>query len=320
MKPPGRGRYDYAPVTRRPPFRWPQGEGLAVHVAVNLEHFAFGAGLGAELAPGGPRPDVLNDAWRDDGNRVGVWRLIVLLDQLRLPASVLVNTGLVDYCPEVIAAFRARGDEIVARGRSNSGRHGVLAEAALIAETTAAIPAAEGQAPAGWLGRCPRWREGATIGAHGDAATGPGAHVAAADETGDEGGAGMIEHLPRRGRLRDAPAVHRHHQAGERERLVLALRDVDERDAQLALEALPPVAHRGAQERVELGDPAGWAFHRHPAAMAAGPVRHHQQGHDPATWIARSSFVAPTRHAAGASRTCHAAHAAGPFAPTATAS
>ena len=155
MKLPGHGRYDYAPITRRPPFRWPQGEGLAVYVAINLEHFAFGAGLGAELAPGGPPPDVLNYAWRDYGNRVGVWRLIELLDQLQLPASVLVNTSLYDYCPEVIAAFRARGDEIVAHGRSNAERQGVLAEAeetALIADTTAAIAAAEGRAPAGWLG------------------------------------------------------------------------------------------------------------------------------------------------------------------------
>ena len=93
MKLPGHGRYDYAPITRRPPFRWPQGKGLAVYVAINLEHFAFGAGLGAELAPGGPQPDVLNYAWRDYGNRVGVWRLIELLDQLQLPASVLVNTS-----------------------------------------------------------------------------------------------------------------------------------------------------------------------------------------------------------------------------------
>jgi len=155
MKLPGHGRYDYVPITHRPPFRWPQGEGLAVYVAVNLEHFAFGAGLGAELTPGGPPPDVLNYAWRDYGNRVGVWRLIELLDQLQLPASVLVNTSLYEYCPEVIAAFRARGDEIVAHGRSNSERQGVLAEAAeatLIAETTAAIAAAEGGAPAGWLG------------------------------------------------------------------------------------------------------------------------------------------------------------------------
>ena len=155
MKLPGHGRYDYAPITRRPAFHWPRGNGLAVYVAINLEHFAFGEGLGAELAPGGPQPDVLNYAWRDYGSRVGVWRLIALLDELRLPASVLVNTSLYDYCPEVIAAFRDRGDEIVAHGRSNAERQGVLAEpaeATLIAETTAVIATAEGQAPAGWLG------------------------------------------------------------------------------------------------------------------------------------------------------------------------
>ena len=43
--------------------------------------------------------------------------------------SVLVNASLYDYCPEVVAAFRARGDEVVAHGRTNSERQGVLGEA-----------------------------------------------------------------------------------------------------------------------------------------------------------------------------------------------
>lgn len=64
-------RYDYAPITNRPDFVWPKGKGLAVYLGINLEHFAFGCGLGAELAPSGPQPDVLNYAWRDYGNRVG---------------------------------------------------------------------------------------------------------------------------------------------------------------------------------------------------------------------------------------------------------
>lgn len=59
------GRYAYSPITDRPAVRWPEGEGLAVHLGLNLEHFAFGEGVGAELAPGGPQPDVLNYAWRD---------------------------------------------------------------------------------------------------------------------------------------------------------------------------------------------------------------------------------------------------------------
>src|SRR5579863_650691 len=112
-RPARHARYAYSPITARPTYRWPGGAGLAVYIAVNLEVFAFGAGLGAELAPGGPQPDVLNYAWRDYGNRVGAWRMIELLDALRLPASVLVNSDLDAECPGLVEAFRARGDEIV---------------------------------------------------------------------------------------------------------------------------------------------------------------------------------------------------------------
>jgi peptidoglycan/xylan/chitin deacetylase (PgdA/CDA1 family) len=78
-----------------------------VYLGLNLEHFAFGEGLGAELAPGGPQPDVLNYAWRDYGNRVGAWRLLELLDELRLPATVLLNTAIYDYAPALAAAHPA---------------------------------------------------------------------------------------------------------------------------------------------------------------------------------------------------------------------
>lgn len=148
------GRYDYVPITRRPDYSWPGGARLAVYIGLNLEHFAFGAGLGAELAPGGPQPDVLNYAWRDYGNRVGGWRMLALFDALDLPVSVLANSAMYDYAPELMAAFRARGDEVVGHGRTNSERQSVLdpaEEARLIAEATAAISAAEGVAPKGWL-------------------------------------------------------------------------------------------------------------------------------------------------------------------------
>jgi allantoinase len=152
---PSHGRYGYSTITNRPVYDWPNGKQLAVYLALNLEHFAFGQGLGAELAPGGPQPDVLNFAWRDYGNRVGVWRLLKLFDELALPASVLVNSSIYGYCPEVMAAVRARGDEIVGHGRSNAERQGTLSETderALIEEATAVIAAAEGVRPKGWLG------------------------------------------------------------------------------------------------------------------------------------------------------------------------
>lgn len=149
------GRYGYRGILERPPFEWPQGKRLAFYIGLNLEHFAFGEGLGGELVPGGPQPDVLNYAWRDYGNRVGVWRMLELFDRLDLPASVLINTEIYDYCPEVVAAFRDKGDEIVAHGRTNAERQGDLSEdneARLIAEATQIIEAREGARPAGWLG------------------------------------------------------------------------------------------------------------------------------------------------------------------------
>ena len=149
------GRYPYSAITQRADYSWPEGQRLAVYIALNLEHFAFGEGIGAELAPGGPQPDVLNYAWRDYGNRVGVWRLLDVFNQLELPVALLVNSTIYDYCPEVVAAFRDRNDEIVAHGRTNSERQSTLSEteeAALIAETTQVITHHESHAPQGWLG------------------------------------------------------------------------------------------------------------------------------------------------------------------------
>ncbi|MEE4348407.1 MAG: polysaccharide deacetylase family protein [Paracoccaceae bacterium] len=151
---PTHGRYDYVPITNRADYTWPNGARLAVYLGLNLEHFAFGEGLGAELAPGGPQPDVLNYAWRDYGNRVGAWRMLDMFEALDLPVSVLANSAMYDYAPDLMAAHRARGDEVLGHGRTNAERQSILdeaAEASLIAEATATITAAEGVAPQGWL-------------------------------------------------------------------------------------------------------------------------------------------------------------------------
>jgi peptidoglycan/xylan/chitin deacetylase (PgdA/CDA1 family) len=151
---PGHGRYGYRAITDRPDYSWPGGQRLAVYIALNLEHFAFGEGLGAELAPGGPSPDILNYAWRDYGNRVGAWRLLELFDALDLPVSVLANSAMYDHAPGLMAAHRARGDEVVGHGRTNAERQSTLdraQEGRLIAEATEVLARAEGRSPRGWL-------------------------------------------------------------------------------------------------------------------------------------------------------------------------
>ncbi len=126
---PDHGRFPYRPITRRPDYRWPGGERLAVYIGFNIEHFAFGEGLGAGIGPASPAPDVLNHSWREYGNRVGAWRCLELFNQLGLPTATLINTALYDHCPELVAAFVGRGDELVGHGHTNAERQGGFSEA-----------------------------------------------------------------------------------------------------------------------------------------------------------------------------------------------
>jgi peptidoglycan/xylan/chitin deacetylase (PgdA/CDA1 family) len=146
--------FDYSAIVGRPQFSWPGGKALAFHLCLNLEAFAFNTGLGVSYSPGLRQPNSYNWAWREYGNRVGVWRLLKLFDRLELPVSLLLNTECYDHCPEVVAAFRKRGDEIVGHGRTNSEHQNDFDEAGerqLIADVTEAIRKHEGRPPAGWL-------------------------------------------------------------------------------------------------------------------------------------------------------------------------
>ncbi|MFB9971114.1 polysaccharide deacetylase [Pseudoroseomonas cervicalis] len=67
---------------------------------------------------------------------------------------MLLNSAMYDHAPELVAAHRKRGDEIAGHGRTNSERQSLMPEAeerALIEAATAAIAAAEGKPPTGWL-------------------------------------------------------------------------------------------------------------------------------------------------------------------------
>lgn len=148
------GRFDYQPITRRTDYSWPGGARLAVYLGFNLEHFAFGEGLGANIGPAHPHPDVLNYSWREYGNRVGAWRCLELFDSLGLPSATLLNTALYDHCPELIAACVARGDELVGHGHSNSVRQADMEEAheaELLAACRDRIEKESGVQPGGWL-------------------------------------------------------------------------------------------------------------------------------------------------------------------------
>lgn len=154
MKLPYHNRYSYSPIVQRPDFSWPEGKRLAFYVALNVEHFIFG-GSGHFPVAAGHAPDHKNYAWREYGVRVGIWRILDLLDELKLPAAHLVNSECFDRYPQIFDRIRGRGDEIVGHGRTNSERQGILLEddeRQLVLEATNALARAQGKPPQGWMG------------------------------------------------------------------------------------------------------------------------------------------------------------------------
>jgi len=147
-------RYPYRPVTDPVPYRWPEGRGLAVYVAVNLEIYEFEAPHLDEIVTNPARPDLINYCWLDWGNRVGAWRLLEVMQEFGIPATALVNSRLYAAAPGLVEAWRGAGAEIAAHGRTNGESQAGMSEAderQLIAEATDEIARQEGRPPAGWL-------------------------------------------------------------------------------------------------------------------------------------------------------------------------
>jgi hypothetical protein len=132
---------------------WPGGASLAVYVVVAVEDYRPGEGHVEDLLPGVPAPDLVNRAWRDYGNNVGVHRLLDRVGSLGIPPTTLLNTMLYDTAPDVLAAARAAGAELVGHGVSNSDSlHGLDpdSELAYLTAVATTIEKNEGTPPGGW--------------------------------------------------------------------------------------------------------------------------------------------------------------------------
>jgi peptidoglycan/xylan/chitin deacetylase (PgdA/CDA1 family) len=146
-------RYAYSPIVRRPSFRWPNGARLAIYFALGLEQYSFGEGLTEDLVPGIAPPDVLNNSWRDYGNRVGAWRILDAFRQQGIPLAILLNSALCEHAPELVQTCHAAGCEMIAHGYSNSDTMAGMAEtdeAAYIRRVAAQMRQLTGKVPAGW--------------------------------------------------------------------------------------------------------------------------------------------------------------------------
>jgi peptidoglycan/xylan/chitin deacetylase (PgdA/CDA1 family) len=149
------GRFDYSPIRYRPRLRWPNGARLAVWVVPNIEHFLIDQ-PSTSMTSMTTRftPDVLNYSWRDFGVRVGIWRLMDVLDKYNVRATVALNSDVCKFYPQIIEAGKELGWEWMAHGRNNSelmAGQDVASERVVIQEAIWRIADATGQRPRGWL-------------------------------------------------------------------------------------------------------------------------------------------------------------------------
>src|SRR5580658_7904606 len=103
MKPSRYGPFPYSPIIYRAPLKWPNGAHVALWVIPNIEFFA----LDEKVPPGSggtgvPVPDVPTWSSRDYGNRVGVFRLMEVLDRYGIRATVALNSEVCAEHPAII--------------------------------------------------------------------------------------------------------------------------------------------------------------------------------------------------------------------------
>jgi peptidoglycan/xylan/chitin deacetylase (PgdA/CDA1 family) len=156
MKPSRYGPFPYSPIINRPVLRWPNHAQLALWVIPNIEFFALNEKV--PPASGGtstPVPDVPTWSSRDYGNRVGVFRLMEVLDRHSIRATVALNSELCTEHPQIIDEGNKRQWEWMGHCESNTRRLNEAPpgdEPRIIKNALATVERVTGQRPHGWLG------------------------------------------------------------------------------------------------------------------------------------------------------------------------
>lgn len=152
MQPAPYGPFPYSPIIHRPRLEWPGGARVALWVIPNIEFFAL-----SDKMPGSsnPVPDIPAWAVRDYGNRVGVFRMMKVLEKHGIRATVALNSDVCIHHPAIIAEAMARDWEFMGHGQSNTLRLNAVpapAEIDIIRASLDTIEMATGTRPKGWLG------------------------------------------------------------------------------------------------------------------------------------------------------------------------
>ena len=149
-------RLAYSAISERPRLKLPQGARMAVWVMVNVEEWDATQPMPRTVltppAGGSPMPDIPNWAWHEYGNRVGFWRMLEVIDELRITPVLAINGSAIAAYPAIVKAALERKWEFVGHGFTQRNMQKVADERADIRKTSAAIERVWGRKPRGWLG------------------------------------------------------------------------------------------------------------------------------------------------------------------------
>ena len=156
MKPGSYGPFPYSPIVARPKLTWPNGARVAFWVIPNIEYFSLEDKVPiAAGGSGGPVPDVPAWAVRDYGNRVGVFRLMRVMERYGVRGTVALNSNLCSQHPAIIAEGERLGWEWMGHNQTNTKRLNEVPaeeEPRIIKGALDEIERASGKRPKGWLG------------------------------------------------------------------------------------------------------------------------------------------------------------------------
>jgi len=139
--------FEYSAIIDRPPLVWPDGKRLAFFMVPNIEHL--------ELYGSDGRANNRDNARLDYGNRVGIWRLMEVMDRYGMRGTVALNSSVTRHYPRIIEECLKRGWEMMGHGITNSESMNELPpdeESAAIKQTVDEIRATTGRPVRGWLG------------------------------------------------------------------------------------------------------------------------------------------------------------------------
>ena len=159
-------KYPYIPIINRGKLSWPDDKKLAVIFTFNLEtwdlvkdtdkpYYAGGPSILPDLLPGNI-PDFPNYMWREYGQRVGVWRLFSLFDDMGVKPGCTVNAKTCLKRTEMVQAALNRDCELIPHNYEQGELltnyfDDPIKEEELILKTLQVFKEVTGKTPEGWL-------------------------------------------------------------------------------------------------------------------------------------------------------------------------